>query len=510
MHGRIIAAALLLCAATGTVTELAAQNTATQRLVSSYSGKEPLRSGVFGVLAVRGADTLAQYNRMQKMVPASNVKLITTGLALTRLGEDRRFSTTLSYSGSIAVDGTLDGDLYIVGGGDPTIGAGTPCADSLGRTFAVWKALIDSAGIKAVNGRVVGDPRFFSRPYHGMSWQVDDLGWNYGAGPSGLSVFQNAQTFTVEPAGVGTPPVITPLYPDTPWMVYTNSAVTGEARSANTLFYQDTDFGPYGEFFGSFPADRKSYILPCSNAFGAYTCAYLFHNYLTGNGVAVSGGYADISPSGNIRGDLRSGAEGPAAASPDSLVKIGSAVSPVLRSIVKDTNYISDNFYAETLFNMLPLALYGKADRQLADRAEREMLSSMGLRTGNACVLVDGSGLSRKNYVSPEYFVRFLRKMYSGRVRGAYIESLPSPGTKSTLRNRMGKASLEVKNRVKMKSGSMNGVVCFSGYILPAKGSQTQEPVVFSILTNDIGGASSASSVYAIIDEIILSLAQEP
>ena len=118
--GRIIAATLLCLLICGTAH--ASRNTDTQKLLSSYVGKEPLRSGIVGVLAVRAnGDTLCQYNRQLKMVPASNVKLITTGLALTRLGPSWRFRTSLAYSGSIR-DSVLVGDVYIVGGGDPTTG----------------------------------------------------------------------------------------------------------------------------------------------------------------------------------------------------------------------------------------------------------------------------------------------------------------------------------------------------------------------------------------------------
>ena len=163
----------------------ATRNTETQKLVSDYSRKEPLRSGIFSVLAVRGSDTLAQYNRRVRMVPASNVKLITTGLALKQLGPGWRFTTTLAYSGTIT-EGTLNGDLYIIGGGDPTTGARTVCSDPSVKTFASWRALLDAAGIKNISGCIIGDPRFFKRPSHGMSWQAEDLGYNYGAGPAGL------------------------------------------------------------------------------------------------------------------------------------------------------------------------------------------------------------------------------------------------------------------------------------------------------------------------------------
>lgn len=499
---KIIALAALLVSS-----GLAAQpNTATQKLVSEYSRKEPLRSGIFGVLAVRGADTLAQYNRRLKLIPASNVKLITTGLALTRLGPDWKFSTTLAHNGYVA-DGVLHGDLYIVGGGDPTIASESSCADSLALTFSRWKSILDENGIKAIKGRVIGDPRFFKRPYEEMSWQAEDLGYDYGAGPSGLNFFENSQNFSVTSGAVGKAPVITPLYPDTPWMDYVNMSVTGEKGTANTLYYVNTQFGPFGEFHGSIPAGRKGYKFECSNFFGAYTCAYFFCNYLICNGVTVENGFADVSPYGLVRSDLLFSSIGSAATPVSALRTLGSSKSPELWRIVKDTNYDSDNFYAETFFDMLSVNLYGSADRDSSALAVKELLGRLGLRTENACRLVDGSGLSRKNFVSPEFFVRFLKKMYAGPVRDFYLESLPSPGTKSTLQYRMGKAPDSIKSRIKMKSGSMGGVLCFSGYILSPDGDRSKT-IVFSILANNFTAPSYA--VGSILDEIIVSLALEP
>jgi len=498
----IVPVVLLLLASVGT----AARDTETQRLVSGYVRKEPLRSGILGVLAVRGVDTLAQYNRMLKMVPASNMKLLTTGMALTRLGPDMHFETLLAYSGTLR-DGVLDGDLYIVGGGDPTVASGSSCADSLERTFSRWKEVLDSKGIKTIKGRVIGDPRFFKRPAQGLSWQLEDLGFYYGAGSSGLNFFENSQSFSVRPGALGEAPVITPLYPDTPWMNYVNSASTGPAGSSNTLNYINTEFGPFGEFQGSFPINRKEYKLDCSNPFGAYTCAYFFYTYLMAAGIVAEGGFADVSPQGNVRSDLLFSDVGETAASWMNLVELGRCQSPELWRIVRDTNYDSDNFYAETIFNMLSQSCFGHVDRDSSIIAASKILEGMGLNTSNAYRQIDGSGLSRKNYVSPEFFVRFLKKMYSGPVRDYFLESLPSPGSKSTLQYRMGKVPAGIKSRIKMKSGSMNGVLCFSGYILSPDGDRSKT-IVFSILTNNVTAPSYA--VGSILDEIILSLAQEP
>lgn len=497
------AAALLLFSA---VAAAGPRITVTQKLVNGYAREEPLRSAIFGVLAMRGSDTLAQYNKGLKMLPASNTKLITTGLALGKLGADYKFRTTLAHTGEI-VDGVLQGDLYIVGGGDPTIGSGTSCADTLELTFARWKAILDASGIKSVTGRVIGDPRFFKRPYIAAGWEFDDLGYGYAAGPSGLNIFENMQVFSVKPGIQGEAPDISVVYPDTPWMSYINSARTGVKGSGNTITYSVSRFGPFGEFYGSLPVDRKEYVHEGTNTFSAYTCAYFFYNYLISNDIIVNGGFGDISPSGNVRTDLLFSDVGSPAAAPGELKALGYTESPELWRIAKDTNHISDNFYAETLFNMLSASMYGSSDRDGSVDAEYLLLKNMGLRTDGACRLCDGSGLSRQNYVSPEFFVRFLKKMYAGPVRDYYLETLPFPGMeKSTLKYRLSKESAGLKARVKMKSGSMGGVLCFSGYILPEDGDRSKT-IVFSLLTNNVSAPSS--EVGRILESIIVSLARE-
>lgn len=500
-----ILAALALCLAG---TSLAARPTETQKLISNYIGKEPLRSGIVGILAVRqNGDTLANVNRRVKLVPASNVKLITTGLALTRLGEGWRFRTTLAHSGEVR-DSVLHGDLYIVGGGDPTTGSGSKCAEPVETTFGTFKSMLEYAGIRRIEGRIVADPRCFGRPSQSPAWEYEDLGFYYGAGPEGLNFFENAQNFAVIPSTPGLPPVIRPVYPETPWMSWTISATTSEARSPNTLYYLNSGSGPWGEFFGSFPTDRNSYTFKASNRFSPWTYAYYLYNYLTTGGIPVDGGYADISPRGLVRSDLLYSDLGYPALPADSLTVLGSRLSPALSAIVADTNVDSDNFYAETVFTALGIEVRGSTDRSEAALAEESLLKGMGLNPLNACTLVDGSGLSRKNYVSADFFVRFLRKMFAGKARRAFIDSLPFPGGKGTLEYRMKGAPEDVRSRIRMKSGSMNGVRCFSGYILPPAGEKDDRTVVFSVLTNNIPGNSA--TVFAILDEIILSLAAEP
>ncbi|MBR4826705.1 MAG: D-alanyl-D-alanine carboxypeptidase [Bacteroidales bacterium] len=491
--GKIIAA-LALCLIGSAAF---ARNTLSQKLLSDYAGKEPLRSGVVGVLAVTaGGDTLAQLNRCVKLVPASNVKLITTGLGLVKLGPGYQYRTKLAHSGTVR-DGVLTGDLYILGGGDPTTGADSKCAQPLEVVFGAFRSQLEQAGINRIEGRVIADPRYFGYPSYTQTWQSEDLGFNYGAGPEGLNFYENAQDFLVASTQQGQPLAIRAIYPETPWMNWTVDAVTAAPGTTNTVYCVNSEFGPWGAFYGSFPADRSRFTYEGSNRFGPWTYAYYLYKYLTSSGISIKGGYGDVSPRGLLRTDLLYSDLGTPAPARESLTELGTVLSPNLLSIVTDANMESDNFFAETVFKSLgpdPV------------KAEETLLRSMGLTPGTACCIVDGSGLSRNNYVSAEFFVKFLRKMLGSNVFKQYLASLPSPG-KGTLKNRMPAAPEDVKARIYMKSGTMNGVRCFSGYILPPAGADSKKTVVFSILTNNIPGSSS--TVFAILDELILSLAGE-
>ncbi len=475
--------------------------------VRKICSRQPLSSSVVGVFAMTmDGDTLVNINRKLKLVPASNVKLITTGLALCQLGADFRFETSIAYTGGIK-DGVLKGDVYIIGGGDPTTGANVPIVSQVTNTFAKWKQFLADAGIRTIEGRVIGDPRFFSgTTSENLGWTYDDLGTNYGAGSTGLNFFENAQNFAVVPgAKTGDSPKISPRYPQTPWMEYANLAVTGDARTANTLYYINTPLSPQAMFAGSFPVDRKGYTLECSNRFPSLTCAVYFRNYLISNGIEVEGEAADIVSSGVVR-ELPDMTLSGQAMPLEKLKVLGSTYSPTLFDIVAQTNSESDNFFAETLFKMMSRKRYGLTDYDSCVKAARTALEEMGLATKGVCQIFDGSGLSRKNYVSAEFFVSFLRAMNCTEVGDMYRRSLPSPGKHGTLEYMFSKESAAFRSRIFMKSGSMNGVRCYSGYILPESGD-SQKTIVFSLLTNNV--VADSWMVNPSIDGIIKALAAE-
>ena len=178
--------------------------------------------------------------------------------------------------------------------------------------------------------------------------------------------------------------------------------------------------------------------------------------------------------------------------------------SPELSLIARETNYRSDNFYAESLLRAMGVKATGSAEYDSCLVAENEVLRAMLGKAAGGIVVEDGSGLSRADYVSPAFFVSFLGKMMETPSYDVLLEALPQPGY-GTLASYMSGAPQSVKARVRMKTGSMDGVRCLSGYILPADGKK-ENTIIFSIMVNNSTAASR--SIIAELDRIILNLAR--
>ena len=476
--------------------------TKAQKYIDQLRTSEELRQAAWGVNA-RTLDgrTVAEYNPDLRLLPASNTKLLSTGLALKELGSDYRFRTSIAYSGKIE-NGVLKGDLYIVGGGDPTLGARDSVAPPLLTTFCAWEKFIRDAGITRIEGRVVGDGRYYDGESAHLSWEYEDLGTDYGAPLSALSFYENIQDFEIAPgSAAGDSLKVRTAFPETPWMELRVNALTGAEGSDNTLVYFNTDLAPVGEIRGSLAAKRRAYRLSGSNHFGALTCAYYFFRYLEAGGIRVSEGPADIDANGRLRNFSDEAFTANAALS-SGLTVLGEYQSPTLKEIAQKTNYESDNFYAETLLRAISLKRTGSSCYDSCAVAESAALKALGLKP-ESVQIADGSGLSRKNYICPSFFTDYLAAVRSA----DFIYTLPSPG-KGTMVSRLRTAPESVRSRVYMKSGSMGGVRGFSGYILPADPSKADtDTIVFSIIANNT--IVDVSRINFLMDKIITLLAEE-
>lgn len=465
-------------------------------LENAISGKE-LSDASAGALAVTASgDTIFCADSKKMLVPASNMKLVTTALGLHSLGGDYRYETSIGYSGTLT-HGILKGDLYIIGGGDPTTGSKDTIAPAIESVFRQWRQILKDAGIKKIEGHIIGDGRCFPGMPEQESWQYNDIGTYYGTGTSGLSFYENTQSFKVSAGDcAGAPVKITPSYPETPWMNFRYSCTTGKKGSGNTLYLYTSDLAPEGEFRGSFAIDRKPKTEDASNKFPAYTCAYHFTEYLRGCGVECTEGPADL---GHIFGIPEN------RICPQSdLSIIGSTLSPQLARIAFETNHQSNNFFAETIFRTLGKEYCGSGCYDSSYVAVENLLEE--LNVGNEGLRIrDGSGLSRTNYISTEFLCRLLRTMMESPAFEDFFESLPYPGGNGTLQWLMQSVPERTRERIRMKSGSMGGVRSFSGYIIPRSGSK-EDTIIFSIIVNNF--TCTSAEVNTRLNRIISLLAE--
>ena len=459
-----------------------------------------LSEAVVGVCARTGdGRKVAEVNAMQMMVPASNMKLISTGVALNEFGTDFRFETSIGYDGTIT-DGILDGNIYITGGGDPTLGSIDSIAVDIETVFKEWAEMIRKAGIRKINGRIIGDGRYFDGMTEEPTWLWNDLGTYYGAGTTGLMFYENMQSFSVS-AGpeVGAEVKIAPNYPETPWMEFRYDCTTGEKGTGDRLYMYTSDLAPVAEIRGTFGVDRAAKRLDCSNKYPEYTCAHYFYNFLKKKGIDCEGGVGDFKLDNSWK-------------SYGEVHMLGTTYSPELSRIVFETNHASNNVFAETLMRSIGRRRTGSACYDSAYVAMDDALKALKVNTGKGFRMQDGSGLSRQNFVSADFICRFLDSMIDSPVFEDFAASLPSPGKDGTMFYNMKSYPAAMKNRILVKSGSMNGVRCYSGYILPAGCSlndMSEEDkdniIVFSIMTNNC--TSPTWKVRPLLDKMMAVLA---
>ena len=465
------------------------QNAAWQDSITEYIESQinngPLKGAIVGVCAVKiagndGGKQLVAYNASTRMVPASNMKLVTTGAALHAFGPEYRFETGIGYSGKIGPDGTLKGDVYIIGGGDPTIGAADSTAYKADALFWKWKTLLANAGIKRIDGNIIGDGTAYEGGLENIGWEYGDVWTYYAAGTDALCFYENTIDLQVSAgASVGDKVNMRQVYPDTPWLQIENQGVTGPAGSGNSLLMQTSHLSSSAVLTGSYAIDRKPKREQAANKYGALTCAHEFYKNLKATGWEVTGTYKTPDQVGG-----------------DGVAIIGHTQSPTLARICRKTNYDSDNFYAEAIFRAMGEAATEIAAYDSCLVAINEVLEDIVPGKSGGIVQKDGSGLSRASSISPEWMAGYLAAMAGNK---AFVETLPHPGegTLSALKN------LEARN-FRIKSGSMGGTLCYSGYVLDQEGNPA---LSISIMTNNLG--CKLPEARKVLEQVLLLLSRQ-
>ncbi len=264
----------------------------------------PKYSNAFWGVRIEKESGEVLYDRLghKSFTPASNMKVFTTAAALDILGPDYTYTTKLDAIGKITEDGTLIGDLVIVGSGDPSLGAWHPDEDKNSKQLLQeWAAKIRQAGIKRIQGNIIGDGRCFTRDYYSPWWDYFDLPYWYATGSSGLAMEENAYRVTIVPGPtVGSPAVIT-MTPATSYVTLVNETKTVEAGGKSNADgdWQMTE-GNTKRFNKTIAIDKDVINERGSVWDGAKYAAHLLKEELQREGISVTGSPFNIRELENI------------------------------------------------------------------------------------------------------------------------------------------------------------------------------------------------------------------
>jgi D-alanyl-D-alanine carboxypeptidase/D-alanyl-D-alanine-endopeptidase (penicillin-binding protein 4) len=422
------------------------------------------------VKSLKTGDTLAAVNAHKLFVPASNMKVVTLAAAAAKLGWDYTYTTTIRASGRIE-NGILDGDLVVVGSGDPSLTTAGGMAD---RVFADWATRLKTAGVRVVTGRLVGDGTALGAVPYGDGWMWDDLVDEYSAGVSALQLNEDAVRVTIAPGPTVGASAAVSVAPLAGAVTIDNNVTTSAADVEPSVMMRRLPGVQRLDLSGTIPLAHAPMTSGVSVADPTQFFVDSMRTALIRNGI-------DVKQSAVISQQSR--APRPEPRGPT----LFEYRSPPLSTLAVRLMKISQNQYAETLYRTI-----GGRDAVL------HVLEPWGIAPADL-VQRDGSGLSRYDLVTPDAFVAILTHVWNDpRLRDPFVASLPMAGDLG-LTNRMKGTAAEGNARA--KTGSMTGVRALSGFVTSADG----EPLVFSILANNFEVESS--KVNAATDAIVVALA---
>lgn len=457
-------------------------------------GDDRFRGGIWGVQVVSLASGRVWFEHEPRrlMSPASNSKLFAGALALDVLGPDYRIRTPVLGSAAATPEGTLRGDLFIAGRGDPSwrVRGTTRAFDSI---FTPVVEVLRRAGVRRIAGDVVADATWFHQPPQGSGWTVDDLNDWYGAELSGISVEQNYAELSLTPAPApGGEVALAWRQPDAGLEVLPRLR-TGAADAPAQVVVRRLVGETRVHLWGALPAGGRPEVVNVTVPRPAAWYAAALRAALARAGIPVEGRsraarWPDPSPI------------------PAGAVSLGELVSPPLRELVADFMKPSQNLETDLIFGHL-----GETRRAAGTPAHRtgealalEALREFLVRAGVDPVEVrfeEGSGLSRNNLLTARATVGLLVAMARHPAARDFEASLPVAGRDGTLRTRLRGTAAE--GNVSAKTGTLRYANALSGYVTTAGG----ERLAFALLLNRHAPEAGAPSARDELDQLVALLA---
>lgn len=428
--------------------------------------------------------TLASIDADRLLTPASTMKVATLAVAAEQLGWDARVETTLHAAGRIE-HGVLQGDLVVVGAGDPTLDDWDGAATA---QFTAWASALRAAGISRVEGRVIADDRAFGGPGLGSGWAWDDTPFAYSAPVSALSFNQNAARVTITPDAPATLARIdvTPPYAPVRLRNDVRTVSDGVARPVVLRPAEgDRPLSITGQVSALAPPVARVVAVADSAAYYASALREGLRQAgleVTGEALSVRSLSADSQP----------------VVTPDTQRAVRR--SPTLAEMATTMMRLSQNLYAESLLRIVGRTIEGEGSAAAGRDVVQRRLRAWHIPQ-ESVRMADGSGLSRYNLISPRALVQILTHVAADPALGpTFTEVLPVAGRSGTLARRLQGTS--AAGRVRAKTGSFTHARSLAGYVDTVHGDR----LAFAFVVNDYG--VDGSEVDRIADAMLSTLVE--
>ena len=468
------------------------------------------------------AETLYSQNADKLFTPASNTKLFTTAAALALIGPDYKFRTTVETTGTLDRYGRLNGDLVLVGHGDPNLsGRELPYDlrtqrndDPIQALEALADALVQK-GVKFIDGDIVADDSYFAFERYGEGWSQDDLVWADGAPVSALTINDNVVFVNILPADRPGEKAFVSVKPFADYYRLDNRIITTPAGTGRKFFVNREPGSMVLTLWGNMPLDDAGANEALAIEDPAEFAAGLFRQLLEKRGIVIYGhqrtrhtelatlstfSVTAIAPSRGGRVNDKDNDGQPRPLKTDQPIMLASYESKPLLQDIRVINKVSQNLHAEILLRLLGRERGNAGTVEGGLEVLRGFLTKAGV-SSDEYVFYDGSGLSRQNLVTPHAIVQLLRYCSTQPWGADYKATFPVAGVDGSLTERF--TSPRLRNRIMAKTGALGGVKALSGYATTDAG----QVVAFSILSNNFN--LPAKRVIDAIDELVQAIVDD-
>lgn len=464
------------------------EETGLQKEINKLNADTVLSHGDWGfcLMTADSGKLIALHNMQKSLIPASTLKILTTGAALGLLGPNYKYETKIEYDGTYdSLNGVIKGNLYITGSGDPTFNS--ELFPSRGDTISLFQSLpfrLTFKGIKKIEGNIIGDASCFSDNPIPDGWTWSDIGQYYGAGTSGLAYSDNSVSLYFD-SNKGDSCILTHTVPVLENVFY-RSDVTADGKKDEALVYG----APFGNIYyvhGNIPPGKKDFEVRASNPDPAYQCAKDFYD-LCAKTISISGKPTTIRRMQLANEKINTKRK-----------TLSIIYSRPLSEIVEQTNLHSDNTYAEQLLRTLGFVKGEGGTTEAGIAVVKNYWKSLGVNL-NGLFMTDGSGLSRSNGISPLIQASILQKIAKQKWYADFLKSLPVAGKSGSMTS-LCKGTL-AENNLQAKTGYINRARGYAGYVK----TQSGKLLCFSLLANNY--SCTPTEMKKRLEKILVAMAE--